>query len=97
MKRLPCDPRAAAARSSRRDSVSVLAGIDVLIQNIPAFRARNDLVWQSDEDAKNFEIGGSAERTPEMTSPGNESHPAPLRLFVQLCSAFTAYREVAGS
>lgn len=97
MKRQPCDPRAAADRSPRRGAASLPAGIDGPIQGVMAFRIRDDLGWQSDEDAKNFEISGSAERTPEMLSPGNKSHPASSRLFVQLCSAFTAHREVAGS
>lgn len=97
MKRLPCDLRAAADRSSRRGWASLPAGIESLIQGVTAFRVREELGWQSDEDAKNFEISGSTERTPEMLSPGNKSHPASSRLFVQLCSAFTAHREVAGS
>lgn len=97
MKRQPCDPRAVADRSHRRGTASLSAGIGGLVQGVMAFRIRDDLAWQSDEDAKNFEISGSAERTPETLSPENKNHPASSRLFVQLCSAFTAHREVAGS
>ena len=75
----------------------MLADDDVQIPGVPALRACEALSRQSDEDAKNFEIGGRTVRTPEMACRRNASHPAPLRLFVQLCSAFAAHREKAGS
>ena len=103
MKRLPSDLRAegllpgGARLRSGMASVGVATGVCIQVHADHGLRRGDVLRRQSDEHAKNLEIGGRTERAAEMTGGGNARHPSPRRLLAQLRATLAAHREEAGS